>query len=369
MRKIAWLLVLLTVGSALAGCVSTGEIESETTAEMETAAAETIETELSDPVVSEDPNTPDAPESATEFAYSAEAQAAIEGLYVNCWHEQFAASYLGYREESDDSTLAEWLQNNCPMLTSFWPFLAEIPQEDIIGDHGYLYCIVPMDASVAFTVKHLEWENTGDNVPPSNSETLYAPQVDRPFLLYSTCESWLDNADVVLEMVEADGFEGVWSPVLQPDGSITNPLSRDGGYTIVDFAGLYDIGDYVPHLYNNTDADSGWLPPTETGLANTTWYSDNGWVLSFGMDGNAADGMVLYAPEEGEDGTLTPYYEGTWWMEDDKLCLGVYDGVCPFPLLLSPSGEKLVIMQAEDGSVLPFFVEGQTICNLSLVYG
>ena len=369
MRKIAWLLVLLTVGSALAGCVSTGEIESETTVETETASAETIETELSDPVVSEDPNTPDTPESATEFAYSAEAQAAIEGLYVNCWHEQFAASYLGYREEGDDSTLAEWLQNNCPMLTSFWPFLAEIPQEDIIGDHGYLYCIVPMDASIAFTVKHLEWENTGDNVPPSNSETLYEPQVDRPFLLYSTCESWLDNADVVLETVEADGFEGVWSPVLQPDGSITNPLSRDGGYTIVDFAGLYDIGDYVPHLCNNTDADSGWLAPTEIGLANTTWYSDNGWVLSFGTDGNAADGMVLYAPEEGEDGTLTPYYEGTWWMEDDKLCLGVYDGVCPFPLLLSPSGEKLVIMQAEDGSVLPFFVEGQTICNLSLVYG
>ncbi len=379
MRKIAWLLVLLML--PLAGCVSTNEPESDTTAELETLSeepgatteTELSETEVSDPVPSEEPTPTDEQGAAeeqgtTEFAYSAEAQAAIEGLYVNLWNEEFAASYLGYREEGDTSTLSEWLQDNCPMLTSFWPFLAEIPEEDIVGDHGYLYCIVPMDASVQFTVKGLEWENGGDNMPPSSSEVLYVPQLDRPFLLYSTCESWVDNADVVLEFVEADGFEGVWTPVLEPDGSITNPLAQDGGYTIVDFASLYDIGDYVPHLQSGTDADSGWLPPTETGLANTTWYSDNGWLLSFGEDGNAEDGMVLYYTE-GEEGTLTPYYEGTWWMEDDGLCLGVYDGNCPFPLLISPSGEQLVIMRADDGSVLPFFVEGQTICSLSIVYG
>lgn len=379
MRKIAWLLVLLML--PLAGCVSTNEPESDTTAELEslseepgaTTETELSETEVSDPVPSEEPTPTDEQGAAeeqgtTEFAYSAEAQAAIEGLYVNLWNEEFAASYLGYREEGDTSTLSEWLQDNCPMLTSFWPFLAEIPEEDIVGDHGYLYCIVPMDASVQFTVKGLEWENGGDNMPPSSSEVLYVPQLDRPFLLYSTCESWVDNADVVLEFVEADGFEGVWTPVLEPDGSITNPLAQDGGYTIVDFASLYDIGDYVPHLQSGTDADSGWLPPTETGLANTTWYSDNGWLLSFGEDGNAEDGMVLYYTE-GEEGTLTPYYEGTWWMEDDGLCLGVYDGNCPFPLLISPSGEQLVIMRADDGSVLPFFVEGQTICSLSIVYG
>lgn len=379
MRKIAWLLVLLML--PLAGCVSTNEPESDTTAELEslseepgaTTETELSETEVSDPVPSEEPTPTDEQGAAeeqgiTEFAYSAEAQAAIEGLYVNLWNEEFAASYLGYREEGDTSTLSEWLQDNCPMLTSFWPFLAEIPEEDIVGDHGYLYCIVPMDASVQFTVKGLEWENGGDNMPPSSSEVLYVPQLDRPFLLYSTCESWVDNADVVLEFVEADGFEGVWTPVLEPDGSITNPLAQDGGYTIVDFASLYDIGDYVPHLQSGTDADSGWLPPTETGLANTTWYSDNGWLLSFGEDGNAEDGMVLYYTE-GEEGTLTPYCEGTWWMEDDGLCLGVYDGNCPFPLLISPSGEQLVIMRADDGSVLPFFVEGQTICSLSIVYG
>lgn len=379
MRKIAWLLVLLML--PLAGCVSTNEPESDTTAELEslseepgaTTETELSETEVSDPVPSEEPTPTDEQGAAeeqgtTEFAYSAEAQAAIEGLYVNLWNEEFAASYLGYREEGDTSTLSEWLQDNCPMLTSFWPFLAEIPEEDIVGDHGYLYCIVPMDASVQFAVKGLEWENGGDNMPPSSSEVLYVPQLDRPFLLYSTCESWVDNADVVLEFVEADGFEGVWTPVLEPDGSITNPLAQDGGYTIVDFASLYDIGDYVPHLQSGTDADSGWLPPTETGLANTTWYSDNGWLLSFGEDGNAEDGMVLYYTE-GEEGTLTPYCEGTWWMEDDGLCLGVYDGNCPFPLLISPSGEQLVIMRADDGSVLPFFVEGQTICSLSIVYG
>lgn len=384
MRKIAWLLVLLTVGSALSGCVSTTEIESEETVETELSETEDPEAEVTEteelktdvsdaPVTSEDPDTPDdsgTTEVSSEFAYSEEALAAIEGLYVNFWNEDFAASYLGYREEGDNSTLSEWLYDNCPMLVSFWPFLLEIPQEDIIGDHGYLYCVVPMDHSVEYTVKSVEWEYEGNGATPHYSDPIYYPEVDRPFLLYSTCASWLEDPDLTVETVEASGFVGTWFPVLNADGVISNPLAWEGGYTIVDFANLYDIGDYVPHLYNGTAGDSGWLAPTEQGLANTSWYSVNGWVLSFGEDGNAEDGLVLYCPEEGEEGTLlTPYYESTWWIEDDRLCLGYYDGNCPFPLLISPSGEQLVIMKADDGSVLPFFVEGQTICTMSLVDG
>ena len=148
----------------------------------------------------------------------------------------------------------------------------------------------------------------------------------------------------------------------EPDGETTYD-----GDMIFDFAHLYDVGDYIPRLDDGYAPDAEWLPPTELGLANTCWYSDNGWLLEFGADGSADDGMVLYQPAE--DGTLAPYYEGSWWMEDDSLCLGVYEGHCPFPLLISPSGEQLIVMQADDGSVLPFFEEGQTTVGLTLSVG
>lgn len=48
MRKIAWLLVLLTVGSALAGCGAADEVQTETTAKTETETNEVAETEISD---------------------------------------------------------------------------------------------------------------------------------------------------------------------------------------------------------------------------------------------------------------------------------------------------------------------------------
>lgn len=318
------------------------------------------------------PEVPDEPVEPAEFSYSDKAQAAIEGLYVNYWQELFAASYLGYREEGDTRSLAAWLQDNCPMIATFWPFLAEIPQEDIIGEYGDLYCIVPMDGSLTFTVKGVEWEQGGNGSVPHYSEPLYYPMIDRPFLLYVTYGQWRDETNLTVAYLQPDGFEGIWCPEHDPETGRIEEWYLD---RVLDFAALYDVGDYVPHLEQDPGPapDTEWLPPTNVGLGNTTWYSDNGWVMAFGYDESAGLGygdMVLYQPTEDAAGTvLTPYYEGTWWMEDDSLCLGVYDGNCPFPLLISPSGEQMVIMQADDGSVLPFFEPGQSIVGMTLTDG
>lgn len=329
-----------------------------------------------DPETADTPDTPDTPddpdtdpETPVEFTYSAAAQAAIEGLYVNYWHELFAASYLGYREEGDTGSLGAWLHDNCPMIASFWPFLEEIPQEDIIGEYGDLYCIVPMDASLTFTVKSVEWEQGGNGSVPHYSEPLYYPLIDRPFLLYVTYGTWRDETSLTVEYTQPDGFVGTWCPTYDPETGRLEEWCRD---RVLDFAALYDIGDYIPHLEQDPAPDAEWLPPTNVGLGNTTWYSENGWVLDFRYDEAAGLGygdMVLYQPVEDETGTtLSPYYEGTWWMEDDSLCLGVYEGNCPFPLLIAPSGEQMVIMRSDDGSVLPFFMEGQSIVGMTLSY-
>lgn len=274
-----------------------------------------------------------------------------------------------YREEGDITDISAWLHNENPTLAAFWPFLTEIPKEDIIGDHGYLCCIVPLEESIQFTVKNVEWNYEGNGTVPIYSDPLYDCEVGRPFLMYVNYGGvpglWDDDPDTIIEYEEE--YTRIWYPDKEPDGEIT--YGRD---MIFDFAHLYDAGEYVPYL-DALDADSEWLLPTDLGLADTTWFSDNGWMLEFHYDENAESGsgdMVLYRPVEGEDGTfLSPYYDGSWWMEDDSLCLGVYEGNCPFPLLISPSGEQLVVMQADDGSVLPFFERGQTIVGLTLSCG
>lgn len=307
--------------------------------------------------------TPDEP-----YVYSAAAQASIEELYNTRWNELFSAAYLGYREEGDTGSLVEWLYDTYPQMPAFWPFLEEIPQADIIGEYGDLYCVVPMDESVSFAVKAVEWEVLGNGTMPHYSEALYHPQVNRPFLMYVTHGDWADETNLTLEFVQQDGFVGTWFPSYDAETGCLPDYS--GWYdTIQDFARLYDIGYGI----DTPVGDMEWLPPTNVGLGNSSWCSENGWVLDFTYD--EADGkgwgdMVLYQPVEGADGpTLAPYYEGSWWMEDDSLCLGVYDGNCPFPLLISPSGEQLIIMQADDGSVLPFFEEGQTTVSLTRTYG
>lgn len=305
----------------------------------------------------------------TPFAYSEAAQISIEDLYTGRRHELFAAAYLGYREKGDTTDFVEWLHNSYPLMPAFWPFLTEIPQEDIIGDYGELYCVVPMDESVTFTVKGVEWETLGNGTQPHYSEPLYHAEVGRPFLLYVTHGRWRDETSLTVEYVQQDGFVGTWFPTYDPEtGRLEIRKDSDGRGTVLDFALRHDIGWNMP--MDVPIGDMEWLPPTDLGLGNTAWYSENGWVLEFSYDESAEAGsgcMVLYQPVEGEDGTiLTPYYDGTWWMEDDSLCLGVYEGNCPFPLLISPSGELLVIMQADDGSVLPFFEKGQTTAGLTL---
>ena len=44
-----------------------------------------------------------------------------------------AVAYLGYREENDKSTISDWIQNNNPDLLVELPFLAEIPEDRILG--------------------------------------------------------------------------------------------------------------------------------------------------------------------------------------------------------------------------------------------
>lgn len=304
--------------------------------------------------------TPDA----EPHVYSEAAQASLEELYANGSEKMFAAAYLGYWEEGDDSELVEWLYNNYPLMPALWPFLEEIPAEDVIGEYGDLYCVVPLDESVAFTVKGVEWELLGNGTMAHYSDPLYYAEIGRPFLMYVNYGQWKDETDLTLETVESDGFVGTWFP------SYSEETGRIEDYywverEVLDFALLYDIGYNV----DTPMGDMEWLPPTDLGLGDTVWYSENGWALQFAYDENAesgSGGVALYEPlPDGDDVVLSRYCQGVWWMEGDSVYIDAYNdrgemvgGL--FPILISPSGEQLIMKQADDGTVPPFFEEGQT---------
>lgn len=236
---------------------------------------------------------------------------------------------------------------------------------------------MPLVDSAHVAVKSVRWETLGNGMQPHYSEAVYYGEVGMPFLMYiQHNDMWNSEPDLVVEYVRKDGFVATWFPE-QETGHIFRP-NEDGRSCVIDFALLYDLGDYASYLYDGPDAESQWYPPTMLGLGNTIWYSDNGWMLQFGYDETAESGiggMVLYEPlPEGEDVLLTRYCHGTWWMEDDCLNIDAYNDQGEmvggwFPVRISPSGEQLVVMQSSDGTVLPFFSDGQTIAGLTISYG
>lgn len=316
-------------------------------------------------------------ESDEPYVYSVAAQSAIEALNSNHYGELFAAAYLGYRDEDNTDSLVEWLYNNCPMLKASWAFLEEIPEEDIIGEYGDLYCVVPMDESVTFTVKSVEWETLGNGTTPHYSEPMYYAEVNRPFLMYVNYGDGWEEANLTVEFEEQDGFVGTWFPQYNQENACLQSWTQANGYEVLlDFEHLND-NDYDTDVSSD---DMYWLPAVEVVIGDTTWYSDNGWMLVFGYDENAesgSGGVVLYEPkQEGDEVILSRYFQGVWWLEDDsKLYIDAYNDRGEFvgglfPVRLSPSsGELMRITRADDGTVLPFFEDGQTISVLTLSYG
>lgn len=318
-----------------------------------------------------------APEEPGAFAFSELAQAALDDLCAHGQQEYMAAAFLGEREEGDSTPLSQWLHDTAPVLASIWPFLEEIPEENIFGEYGDLYCIVPLVESARIALKGVQWETLGNGLQPRYSEPLYYGEVGKPFLVYiRNNELWTYEPDMAIEYVREDGFAATWSPEHQA-GYIFRP-EENGHSCVIDFAQLYDVGDYIPFFQEDLEGDAQWLVPTDLGLADTTWCSNDGWVLVLAYDEGAegsSGGMVLYEPLlEGYEISLTRYCHGVWWMEGDSLYLDAYNDRGEmvggaFPVRVSPSGEQLVMMQGEDGTRPPFFNSWQTTATLTLSYG
>lgn len=308
-----------------------------------------------------------------------------------------AVAYLGYREQGDTTPLADWLRKHCPALVEELPFLLEIPAERTLGPgYGDVYCVVPRDENTSLTVTYVTGAFCGDVNPTAADQVLYQEEHAGPVLLFVNYEKWREEPDMELTFLTADGVEVTWWPMCDENDCPILPLGADDIPMLMDFeifgvvTGLdypADWGDpgngYDPEDravespgYWQTPEDCGWLPPTDWGLAYTSWICEH-WIMdiSWGDSGPNYSGLVELYYQAGDWQEYTLAYSGVWRMEGDCLRLELYDGAGVFlsgnfPVLIAPSGEYLHMQKDPKTHVCPpFFAEGMTCADLILTYG
>ena len=319
---------------------------------------------------------------------TAEAELAEESLNLlydaMAYDDQYAGAvaYLGYRKQGDSTPLSDWLVENCAGLVEAMPFLLHIPAERILGaGWGDLFCIVPRDENTSLAVNHVTWESLGNGVWPVPGEVLYREECAQPVLIFVNYEQWRDEPDTEIILVTNDGVEVSWCPQIDEYGFPIVPTGQDDIPMLVDFAIWgYTTGLDYPAGWEsseNQDPSGDWyLPPTDWGLADTSWTCER-WLMDLNWGDSNPDysgtAQLYYRNEEIQEYELA--YFGVWRMEDDCLHLEISDGEGGymegrFPVLIDPSGENLHIQQdRETGVVPPFFGEDMSCTDLTLVYG
>ncbi len=288
-----------------------------------------------------------------------------------------AVAYLGYREAGDLSSLSDWIQDNCSGLAQEMPFLLSIPAERILGgSYGDLFCFVPRDENSSFAVNRIKWTSDRSSEQPENVKVLYRSEQAQPILVFSHCEEYLDKPDIEIHVIAENSADIKWYPQLDEWGNLVLPADREGNAAMLNFTVFGDTTglDYTQD-WADPAGDSWWLPPTDEGLADTTWVCDR-WIMELrrGCGDPEYFGVaeLFYQFEDGQE--YQRLYTGVWRMSDDCLELmlsagvGTSTGGC-FPVLISPSGEELYIQESRKGLSPPFFDDDVTSMTMILSYG
>ena len=182
-----------------------------------------------------------------------------------------------------------------------------------------------------------------------------------------------EEPDKEVNLVTNDGVAAIWYPQEDGYGNLILPTDEAGAPMLYDFAIYgYTTGLDYPEGWEPF-GDDWWGPPTELGLADTSWLCDS-WVLELrGGDagpGYAGTADLYYSPA----GYIKQDYLGVWRMEDDclylKLSADSGDEIdASFPILISPSGEDLYFQRSRTGAGIPFLPDGTDSVGLLLYTG
>ena len=164
----------------------------------------------------------------------------------------FAAAFFSYVPQDADPFAV--MQEAAPQLCDDLPFLLSVPEENVIGTFGYLFCIVPADENATVAVNRRPWNAETESY--EDPEVLYRSESGSPILVMCPNEDWIPDTEVII--TDSNGTVAVWSPYLDPGYHISALLNDNGENLIFDFTSY----DELPDSGQNQGIDSSELVGT-----------------------------------------------------------------------------------------------------------
>ena len=147
----------------------------------------------------------------------------------------FAAAYFGKTEPESD--IFALMQEAAPQLCNDLPFLPAIPQENIVGTYGYLFCIVPADETATVAVNRRWWNGETFEEP----EVLYRSEMGEPILVLCPDDNRVPDTEVII--TDSNGNVAVWYPYMDSDFRVAALCNDAEESLIFDFTSYGELPD------------------------------------------------------------------------------------------------------------------------------
>lgn len=334
--------------------------------------------------------TGESDEQSKQTGFSAEAEQSLVWLRDRMDFPQtmFGVALLGYTGETSDG---DWLAEADQAMLKKYPFISEIDAEHTIGNDDYLYCLVPIDENATVSVNLMRWDPKSDN--EEVIEVLYRSESGDPVLIFAPGgdDAYAYLSYIQVQIVDNAGNSCVWEPQLYTStGHIVPCFSENGEYLSFDFTeyGWQDVSsELAPWL---ADGWSGIYAPglegcwTVQAAAWDTGRTANYYLWFFPEDENGGsvdldwqyEGSDLFEEMWSGYWTITSVMDGSSYVTISLSLVGgenygVTDGPYyiseTYPILMSPSGEEIMIGAGENGVSLPFMPKYDAqLCVLTL---
>ena len=179
--------------------------------------------------------------------------------------QQFAVAYFGYALPDGNNPADPYavMEDAAPQLCEDLPFLLQIPEQNILGTDGHLFCIVPTDENATVSVNWSPWDEATETF--GEAIVLYRSEKGDPLLLMTTNTGWCMETEVII--TDSSGEVTIWYPFIDEDNRIA-ALCDDNGNSL-----YYDFSPYDRLNYENL---TGGAPIEIVGTWELTWTEVEG---------------------------------------------------------------------------------------------
>lgn len=179
--------------------------------------------------------------------------------------QQFAVAYFGFALPDSNMPANPYavMEGAAPQLCDDLPFLLQIPEQNILGTDGHLFCIVPADENATVSVNWSLWDEASETY--REETVLYRSEKGDPILLMTTNTGWCLETEVII--TDSSGDVTIWYPFIGEDNRIA-PLCDDNGESL-----YYDFSPYDRLNYENL---IGGAPIEMVGTWELAWTEVEG---------------------------------------------------------------------------------------------